>query len=251
MTDEQTVADLATLLENALPFYEQLTGIKKDDGLPLPVYYFASYAEWAAYTRATTGADAPIYLRVFNGGYTIGERVVIWQTTPPDVLSTAAHEGMHQFVARHFSRRLPPVIEEGLGVACENVDLQKLSLRQGLTPRRSSALRDAVAGQYLIPLDTFLKLHAGDVSDRPAAIREAFYGQSGALVMFLESHRAYRDGFHAMLAACAAGTATVDVGVNRPGASYNAGLSRALIETYLPFEWTTLLADFDRWTARQ
>jgi hypothetical protein len=171
---------------------------------------------------------ADIYLRVFNGGYAIGERVVCWHGSGADVLSTIAHEGFHQYVARHFARRLPPVIEEGMAVACENVRGGGTDIGNEPVPRRVAALAAAVANGYLIPLDTLLLLHAGDLSDRPEALREGFYAQL-------------------MLADVAAGTAAIDLGANREGATYNAGLIRPLLQKYVVREWATLEMEFTRW----
>jgi hypothetical protein len=247
LTDSAPVEEMAALLEHALPYYEALTGVAHRGDRPLPVYYFGTHDEWAAYTRATTGASADIYLGVFNGGYAIGDRVVCWHGNAGDVLSTVAHEGLHQFVARNFSRRLPPVIEEGLAVACEDVDPQALTPRDRLVPRRQNALRAAIAGQYLIPLDTFLKLHAGDLSDRPDALREGFYAQCWAVATFLRTSPKYRPSFLRLLTDSAAGTAAINVGPNRAEAPYNAGLIRPLLEKYLPVDWPTFRADLEAW----
>ncbi|HEX8340197.1 MAG TPA: hypothetical protein VF624_04745 [Tepidisphaeraceae bacterium] len=247
LADDEPVLRMATLLESATARYAALTCVAPRTGRPLPVYYFATYDQWADYTRRTTGPMADVYLRVFNGGYAIGERVVCWHGSGADVLSTIAHEGFHQYVARHFARRLPPVIEEGMAVACENVRGGGTDIGDEPVPRRVAALAAAVADGYLIPLDTLLLLHAGDLSDRPDALREGFYAQCWALATFLQSTPAYRDGFRRMLADVAAGTAAIDLGANREGATYNAGLIRPLLQKYVVREWATLEMEFTRW----
>ena len=71
-------------------------------------YLFQTRDEWAAFTRTRTGADAAIYLQINRGGYTVRDWYVAYFIGDLGTYSVAAHEGFHQYVARHFRSRLPP-----------------------------------------------------------------------------------------------------------------------------------------------
>ena len=62
----------------ALEEYRSLAPDVLTSDRPMQCYLFESRSEWAAFTKAHTGEDAPIYLRVNRGGYTVGDWFVAY-----------------------------------------------------------------------------------------------------------------------------------------------------------------------------
>lgn len=247
LSDQGVVDRFAQVMEAAYGQYVRLVpGINR---LPrkLPLFIFQTYDEWAEYTQATTGEDSDAYLSVLNGGYAIGDRFVCWVSNEHDTRTTAAHEGWHQFVSAHFRMRLPPTLEEGLACTFENVLVRSDGVFFDRTSnlRRQRALRDAIEGDYLIPLKTLLLLHAGDLRDRSQAIREAYYGQAWALVVLLETHPEYREGFLRMLQAVASGNTPVDIGHNDGSQIYYPARIKPFLQHYLIGDWSRFERDYE------
>ena len=192
MSDEDVVAGIGQLMEGALSQYRRLAPDVPPSGQPMACYLFQTRAEWAAFTRSRTGADAAIYLQINRGGYTVHDWYVAYFIGDVGTYSVAAHEGFHQYVARHFRSRLPPFLEEGLACMFEEVRWESAG-RGGWLPRwqfaanrsRVVGLRNALEGGYLIPLAQLASMHAGQVVDQPPQKIEAFYAQSWAFARFL------------------------------------------------------------------
>jgi hypothetical protein len=155
-------------------------------------YLFQTREQWAAFTRTRTGADAAIYLQINRGGYTVRDWYVAYFIGDLGTYSVAAHEGFHQYVARHFRSRLPPFLEEGLACMFEEVHWESAG-RGNWLPRwnfaanrsRLVGLRHAYEGGYLLPLTKLASMHAGQVVDQSPEQIEAFYAQSWAFARFL------------------------------------------------------------------
>jgi hypothetical protein len=148
---------------------------------------FHNRGDWAEYTRQTTGTNAAVYLQIGRGGYTVSDRFAIYRATPDAAYMVAAHEGWHQYVARHWAQRLPPALEEGLACVFESLRVEQGIPQWTLTRNvnRLGALRWALETDELWPLDELIGMHAGQVVALPPQRVELFYGQCWALARML------------------------------------------------------------------
>lgn len=208
---------------------------------PLECYLFQTREQWASFTRSRTGADAAVYLQINRGGYTVRDWYVAFFIGDVGTYSVIAHEGWHQYVARHFKSRLPPFLEEGLACMFEEV---RWGGRSGRLPRwslsrngsRLVGLREALEGGRLVPLAELAEMHAGHVVDRPTEEIDAFYAQSWAFVRFLweADDGQYRPILRRMLADATAGTLFPgDPVLRRNDGTWDAGFARPMLEYYL------------------
>jgi hypothetical protein len=157
----------------------------------------------------------------------------------------AAHEGWHQFVARHFRGRLPPFLEEGLACMFEDVqwdnDLPRFNL--SLNPERELSLRRAMDANELFPLGELITLHAGQIVGRPGIRIEAFYSQCWSFARYLwegENCR-FRPALQRLLADTAAGTIYDPTGSLRlPYLGWNPAGVQPMLEHYLGEDLPTL-----------
>lgn len=221
-------AALAQVLEGAYAEYQSLAPAVALDDRPMHCFIFAERKEWEDLTRRRTGDDVAMYLQIPRGGYTIGDWFAVWSDTDQGFFSATAHEGWHQYVARHFEGRLPPFLEEG--VACLFEDVRMV----GGLPRwntsvnggRIDALAIAAKEDLLRPLEELITLHAGEVVQAPRARISAFYAQSWAFARFMNEAEGgrYRPMFRRLLADAAAGKLPR---VWKPGAT------KGLLERYL------------------
>jgi hypothetical protein len=216
VTDPQALIKLPQLMEGAYAQYQRFAAAPQTPR-PMDCYIFAKRQEWAQFTARHTGADAAIYLQINRGGYTIGDWFVSYFVGETSTYSVAAHEGWHQYVARHFKGRLPPFLEEGTACMFENVkfpgssgatpgELPRWDL--SLNPNRTLGLRNAIENKALWPLEQLVTMHAGDVVRLPGDRIEAFYSQSWGFARFLwEFDKGkYRPDFKKLLSDTAAGT---------------------------------------------
>jgi len=236
--DSQLLHHLANLLEGAREEYRSLAPDVLPTDHPMECYLFESRSEWAAFTKAHTGEDAPIYLRVNRGGYTVGDWFVAYWIGDTATFSVAAHEGWHQYVARHLKGRLPPFLEEGLACLFEQVewdgDLPRWDL--AVNNARLNSLRSAVADNQLYPLSQLIRMHAGQVVGKPGSKIEAFYGESWAFARFLHDGNGGRNrqALHRMLADAANGRLFADN--SRQGAEgplWDPSSAKPMLEHYL------------------
>src|SRR4051812_16116785 len=171
--DDEVVAGIGQLMEGALSQYRRLAPEVPVSGQPMACYLFQTRSQWASFTQGRTGADAAIYLQINRGGYTVQDWYVAYYIGELGTYSVAAHEGFHQYVARHFRSRLPPFLEEGLACMFEEVRWESAGAGRWL-PRwnfatnhsRLVGLRNALEGAYLLPLPQLAAMHAGQVVDQ-------------------------------------------------------------------------------------
>jgi hypothetical protein len=201
-------------------------------------FLFQYRHEWATFTRHNTGEDAPIYLQINRGGYTFGDRYVAFFIGDIQTYSVAAHEGWHQYVARHFKHRPPPFLEEGLACLFEQVKWDGQLPRWDLSSNanRIRGLRNAVESKTLLPLRRLISMHAGQVVEQTSFQVETFYAQNWAFARFLwdaEDGR-YRPALQRLLADAAAGTLYQD-GIERSPASteWDPASAGPLLERYI------------------
>jgi hypothetical protein len=229
---------VAQLMEGAFDRYCTLAPTVTPTDHPMLCYLFDNRPQWIDFTRRHTGMDSNVYLQISRGGYTIHDWYVAYYIGDASTYSVAAHEGWHQFVARHFKGRLPPFLEEGLACTFENVqwnnDLPRFNM--ALNPARELSLRKAEDEGELFPLSELITLHAGQVVGRSSIRIEAFYAQDWAFARYLlegENGR-FRPALQKLIADTAAGNPYDPTGSLRlPYLGWNPAGAKPLLEHYL------------------
>jgi hypothetical protein len=216
--DADVVDALGQVMEGAYAQYRRVApdvqASSANPARPMECYLFQYRNEWANFTKTQTGDDAKIYLSIKRGGYTVGDRYVAFFIGDVSTYSVAAHEGWHQYVARHFKHRPPPFLEEGLACLFEQVKWEQPRNGPSL-PRwdlsangnRIRALRTAADSRTLLPLSKLIAMHAGQVVEQTSFQVETFYAQSWAFARFLwdADDGKYRPALQRLLADAAAG----------------------------------------------
>lgn len=209
IADQEFLGKLAVLMEGALEQYRLFAPDVTLTSDPLDCFVFAKRPEWAEFTAAKTGSDAALYLQINRGGYTVRDWYVAYFIGDVGTYAVAAHEGWHQYVARHFKSRLPPFLEEGLATMFENVTFYSVSPKWDLSPssHRATKLRNAIETKNLWPLERLMTMHAGEVVSMSGARIEAFYAQNWAFAEFLWEGEGgkYRPALQRLLRDCANG----------------------------------------------
>lgn len=255
LEDRNAMLQAGRLMEGALAQYRSMSPDVPGSARPMECYLFAKRAEWTAFTRAHTGEDSPIYLQVNRGGYTIGDRFVAYWLGDPATWSVAAHEGWHQYVARHLAGRLPPFLEEGLACLFEQVRWEGQVPRWNLTENhvRLMSLRKAADAGQLIPLRQLIRMHAGQVVGKPSGKIEGFYAQSWAFARFLNEAGSgrYRPALARMLADAAHGNLFDDTSrILQGGPVWDPSTAKPILEHYLGIGLPEIEDSFARFVAR-
>lgn len=236
--DDEIITRLPQVMEGALAQYRKLApGVPTSDK-PMHCFVFATRNQWAQFTEAETGDDAKVYLRINRGGYAVRDWFVSYYIGDRETLSVAAHEGFHQYVGRHFKRRPPPFVEEGLSTLFEYVEWENElpRWRWAMNPSRMSGLERSVSQGLTMPLTELCAMHAGQVVSKQQWKVETFYAQAWAFARFMadgENGR-YRPGMERMLADLAANRVPLP-GFDRldPPGMWNPKSARPLLEHYL------------------
>ena len=242
--DEELVGDVAQVMEGALSQYRTLVPDLSVSQRPMECYLFRYRNEWAQFTERRTGADAAVYLQIRSGGYTVRDWYVSYFIGDLQTYSVAAHEGWHQFVARHFKQRPPPFLEEGLACLFEDVEWDGRLPRWDLShnSKRIAGLRNAIEAETLWPLTKLVSMHAGQIVDQPLARIEAFYAQSWGFARFLRDGEGgrYRQGLQRLLSDAAAGELYVSRTHGTTGGEWDPRVAGPLLERYLGTDLDTL-----------
>jgi len=238
--DDEFVTSLGQLMEGALSQYRRLAPDEPMSVEPMRCYVFADRRQWAQFTRDNAGADADIYLRINRGGYAVKDWYVAYFIGDVGTWSVAAHEGWHQYVARHFAHRPPPFLEEGLACMFEDVEwrgeppLPRWDLSDN--PTRITGLYRTVRRRGLIPLSQLAAMHAGQVVNTTPGRIEGFYAQSWAFARFLWDAEGgkYRPALQNMLADLAVGRpyGRGDISAG-PEGTWDPRSAKPLLEHYL------------------
>ncbi len=193
----------------------------------LVLFVFGRRPEWAAFTTRFAPANAYTYLHIHAGGYVDypTATAVLFDIGRDRTLALMAHEGLHQYLACHFSRPVPPWLNEGLATQFEDFDLD--GPRPTFRPRRNlirkNSLREALAiDDSLIPLPQILAMDAGKAVVKTGQSARGYYAQIWAMTLFLRESRTYQTGLARLLA---------DVGTDRYRANisgYRAATSSAV-----------------------
>ncbi len=249
ISDPEVLRRLPQVLEGGYTQYQQFAAAPENAARPMKCYVFSRRSEWAEFTSKHTGADAAVYLQITRGGYTIMDWFVSYYVGENATYSVAAHEGWHQYVARHFKGRLPPFLEEGTACMFENVrfpgDLPRWDL--SLNPNRTLGLRNAIEGKHLWPLEKLVTMHAGDVVQLPGDKIEAFYAQDWAFARFLWEYNngQYRGAFKKLLAETEAGNPFDPTGtLHRATATWSPASVKPMLEHYLAKSLSAIEAEY-------
>jgi hypothetical protein len=246
LRDSEMTALLPQVMEGALAQYLKVAPGTGDSDSPMECYVFETRGEWEAFTRAHTGADAVVYLQIRRGGYAIRDRFVAYNIGRYATASVAAHEGWHQYVARHFIGRLPPFLEEGLACMFEGIGWKDENLPRwnlSINQVRGQALRRAIEKDKLWPLERLVSMHAGEVVEQSGERVDAFYAQAWTFARFLyESENGrFRPSLQKWLAETANGTVFDPTHThNRAGGPWNRTAVKPMIEHYLNLDFATI-----------
>ena len=226
--DATRVEAILATLEASHAACVELTGVRPVAGAaPQNAFVFEKRAEWEAFTRARTGAAAPLYLQLDRGGYTIGKACVIRDQGERDTLTVLSHEQLHLFIANNFTARPPPFIEEGLSTLLEDVRVDDGIARINVSRSKSRAARMSLLSdaRAIVPLRTLMSMHAGNVVGLSGPEVDAFYAQAWAFVRFLREGEGgrYRPMLATLLSDAATGALSSESLFDNP----------ALVERYL------------------
>ena len=238
LPNDEFLESMGQLMEGALGQYQRLAPMAPPTERPMECYLFATRPQWARFTQEKTGQDASVYLQINRGGYTVRDWFVAYWLGDVGTFSVSSHEGFHQFAARHFRDRIPPFLEEGLACLFEDVswDGRLPKWKFGVNEGRQAALRRASAGGQLLPLETLVSMHAGQVISRSPEQIAGFYAQGWAFARFLWEYDAgrYRPALRQLLYDASAGSLYGSADAAPAGGLYwNPRSAKPLLEHYL------------------
>lgn len=221
---------LPVFMETAFEAYSSTIQPSGQNVDRMVIYLFGTRDEWAAFTRVAYPAQAEVYLHLQAGGYTDqpSATAVTHDLGRDRCLSLLAHEGFHQYVARHLDRSLPAWLNEGL--ACQWEGFKLVEGRPVFTPKqnllRRNSLRAALTVKdTFIPLPKLLAMHAGEAVVHTGQVAQSYYAQVWALILFLQhgANGEHARAFRELLAD--AGTDRLDAAVSAYRAATPAAAS--------------------------
>lgn len=215
---------LEPLMLRQVPGYVESAFKAYESQLPRPialqhtmdVYLFDTRGQWEVFTKAFTGPESRMYLRIRKGAYVANGTCVAYNIGRKQTFSVIGHEGWHQYNQHLFAYRLPSWLDEGIATLFETCRYTqgRFVFEPGKNLMRLGSLKQTMQQGSFIPLDQLILLNPGQVltggygdGDTDDAVI-AFYAQNYALVRFL---REYNYGvrlrkYHAMLLGAAEGT---------------------------------------------
>lgn len=215
LTDPVLIDALPQFVEGCFEHYRTLVPPAREPNELMPVFLFATRAQWEAFTRKFTGARARQFLQVRNGGYSEAGVSVIEYVSHSVTFPLFAHEGFHQYVHHCVGHDIPPWLNEGLAVECEG---QRWGVRlrefdPWYNPARRNVLAQALIANRLHPLRTLLRTHAGEIVGGSLQSIGSYYAQVWALVLFLREGEGgkYATMFKTLLADLSTGEAARQV----------------------------------------
>jgi hypothetical protein len=253
ISDSDMVNKIAQVMEGSFQAYQTLAPGVPPTTYRMQCFVFANRAQWSEFTSEQfPPAEAAIYLQINRGGYTRHDWYVAYYIGASSTLSVAAHEGWHQFAARHFKTRLPPFLEEGLATMFEGVKFRdglprfNLSINQS----RAIALAAAIDHNSLWPLDQVIAMNAGQIVGASGDKIEAFYAQAWALGRFLwdGDNGAHRAALRQILLDTAHGVIYDPTGIHPDQLrGWSAPGVKAMLEHYLQMDFADIDAAYNRY----
>lgn len=214
-------------MEAAYRHYLELTGLEDAPGELMPIYLMNSRADWESLTRSVVGPQAGIYLSIQAGGYCYRGVSVFWDVGNLGTLTIASHEGLHQFFHHRLRLSLPVWLEEGLCTLAEGYRVE--GDRVWFTPRtnlfRFRDLRVAIVEGHWMGLEDLLAGQPSQVLGGQADRAVGYYGQLWALLSFIRSEAAYREGMQRLLEDARQGRLTAGGGPPGPRRRQDAWLA--------------------------
>lgn len=154
----------------------------------MKVYLFATRGQWEEFTKATLGARGPEYLRIRDGGYSVGGMAAVYYLKRYPTLAVLGHEVFHQYVDAATDVRVPAWANEGLATWFESHEWDDVT--PVFTPKknmlRCGALARGLKNGEAFTLRELLATHAGQVAVLPKPKVAMYYAQLWALVRFLK-----------------------------------------------------------------
>jgi hypothetical protein len=220
LEDKMLVEVLPGFLEACYRRYEGIIPARSDAEDRLTTYIFNTRWEWGQFTDEFVPERAHLYRNIQNGGYTDQPTctAVLYWIDRGRTLAVAAHEGWHQYVARHLPLQIPAWLNEGLATQMEAFELRgtvpTFESRKNYFRRNYLKTALIVKEKGLFDLSELLRMNAGDLFASPGKSSDTYYAQVWSLVLFLSEgpNKTYRDGFRRLLAD--AGSESMRVAVN-------------------------------------
>ncbi|MCD4825155.1 MAG: hypothetical protein K8S55_11150 [Phycisphaerae bacterium] len=193
---------LPGFLEAAWANYADFTGLQVTRHEQMPVYMFASRAQWVEFTDGLFGKNAPPSMHIESGGYTYQGVTVCWDIGGLATFTVAAHEGLHQFLYYALRDRLPRWADEGLATTAEGFVLTQIRVRftPGKNITRIVDLRQIILNDKWMSMKELLTTHTLKALGGGRIKGLGYYGQLYALMLFLRTDEIYRPRWQAMLA---------------------------------------------------
>ena len=241
---------LPGFMEASYGNYLDITGLKPTrTAKAMPIYMFATRAQWAVMTERDTRPHQQVYLSIENGGYCYRGVCVFWDMQHPATFAIAAHEGLHQLFQHQLRDRLPAWVEEGLCVLTEGTTIERASVRfhPDGNGARLQDLRRALSGGRYIKLERLLSTDAGDHISKAYGSGPEYYGHLWALLNYIRSDPQTAAGLQRLVADAAAGRLRAELNVP-PALSrdrdYNRAMSLPIFKHYISKDLPTFEAGF-------
>lgn len=196
---------LPEFMEGSYREYVKLIPPEETSPERMVVYVFGRRTEWALFTQQFVPPQAAhTYMHILSGGYMdqATATAVTWDIKRDYTLALLAHEGLHQYLARHRPGFIPPWLNEGLAAQYEDFELDgaRPIFRPERNLMRKNSLREAISlPDGFVPMERFLAMNAGDAVTRTGQLARGYYAQVWATVLFLRTSPQYRVGFQRLL----------------------------------------------------
>jgi len=200
------LSQMPGFIESAYRGYQKQLPSPVQTTSKFPVYLFASRRQWETFTIHFTGSQAPVYMKIKKGAYTLKGTCVAYNIGIERTFSVTGHEGWHQFSRKHFIFRLPSWLDEGIAMLFEahSYDRGFFYFEPAKNLNRLAALKKTLQENKIIPLRRLVSMNPGEAVLESDDTVRAFYSQSYALVRFLREddygrrlpdyHRMLQDG---------------------------------------------------------
>lgn len=195
---------LPEFVERAYANYTALVPPTRPLDKRMRAFLFVSRGQWAAFTKRVMKEQAPVYMKIRNGGYSARGVTVMEYVAHQITFPLLAHEGWHQYLYHQVNTRIPAWINEGLAVRCEGQRWGNEGVREfdpWYNPMRRNRLAEAIISDELYSLRRLLRTHPGNEIDHTTEKVLTYYAQLWALVLFLEegADGKYAEGYRRML----------------------------------------------------
>jgi Protein of unknown function (DUF1570) len=212
--DDEFVDFIPKFLETCFQFYAKIIPPPDDHNHAtdrMRTYVLEDRIQWERFVKHRYPRRFDVYRMISAGGFAEGNTCVLYDIGRSATLSVLAHEGLHQYMATHFSEPLPAWLNEGLATYCESVEFRgdKPYFKPQHNTFRMNHLRNAIGHDATIPLRELLSTNAGEViGGNKLGTTATYYAQAWALLAYLQhgDHDKYKGRFQTLLGDIANGT---------------------------------------------